>query len=118
MDPLYNPLRTRPIQTGREMSIELYLNRQFWSIDDLDRQSGSGLVWTQTHIRSDDPEPLLTLPLASGAIRACLRERDIWEREIGERNIMERDIGDRDIGEREMWERGIGQTVPTCQFAE
>jgi len=61
MDPLYNPLGTRPIQTGREMSMELYPNRQFGFIDDPDRQSGSGSVPTRTRTRSDGPDPLLTL---------------------------------------------------------
>jgi len=28
MDPLEDPLKTRPIQTGREISIEPYPNRQ------------------------------------------------------------------------------------------
>jgi len=48
MDPLYNPLGTRPIQTGREMSMEPCPNRQFGFIDDPDRQSGSGSVPTHT----------------------------------------------------------------------
>ena len=61
MDPLYNPLRSGPIQTGREMSMELYPNRQFGLIDDPDRQSGSGSVPTHTRTRSDGPDPLLTL---------------------------------------------------------
>ena len=48
MDPLYNPLRSRPSQPGREMSMEPYPNRQFGFIDDADRQSGSGSVATRT----------------------------------------------------------------------
>jgi hypothetical protein len=42
MDPLYNPQGTRPIQMGREQSMEPYPNRQFGFIDDPDRQYGSG----------------------------------------------------------------------------
>jgi len=61
MNPLYNPLKTRPIQTGREMSMEPYPNRQFGFIDDPDRQSGSGSVPTRTWTRSDGPDQLLTL---------------------------------------------------------
>ena len=61
MNPLYNPLKTSPIQTGREMSMEPYLNRQFGFIDDPDRQSVSGSVPTRTQSRSDGPELLLTL---------------------------------------------------------
>jgi len=53
MDPL--ELRTRPIQTGREMSIEPYPNRQFRFIDNLDRQFGDGSVPTRTRTRSDGP---------------------------------------------------------------
>jgi len=48
MDPLENPLRTCPIQIGREMSIEPYLNRQFGIIDDPDPQFGDGPVPTRT----------------------------------------------------------------------
>ena len=63
MDPLYNPLRTRPIQTGREMTMEPYPNRQFRFINDPDRQYGSGSVLTRSRTRSDGPDPLLTLAL-------------------------------------------------------
>ena len=48
MDPLYNPLGTHPIQTGREMSMEPYPKRHFGCIDDPDRQSGSGSVPIRT----------------------------------------------------------------------
>ena len=61
MDPLYNPLRTRPIQTGREMSMELYPNSQFGFIDNPNRQSGSGLVPILAWTRSDGPDQSLTL---------------------------------------------------------
>jgi hypothetical protein len=61
IDLLYNSLRTRPIQTGREMSRKLYPNRQFGFIDDRDCQSGLGSVLTRTRTRSDGPELLLTL---------------------------------------------------------
>ena len=61
MDPLYNPLGTRPIQMGREMLIEPYPNQQFGFIDNPDRQSGSGSVPTRTRTQSDSPDPLLTL---------------------------------------------------------
>jgi hypothetical protein len=61
MDPHYNPLKTRPIQIGSEMSMEQYPNRQLWFIYEPDRQSASSYVWTCTRTRSDDPDPLLTL---------------------------------------------------------
>jgi len=61
MDPLDNPLSTRPIQTGREYSIEPYPNARFGFIDNPDRQFGAGSVLTRTRTRSDGPEPLLTL---------------------------------------------------------
>jgi len=61
MDPLYNPLGTRPIQTGREMLMEPYVNRQFGLIDDPDRKSGSGSVPSRTRTPSDGPDPLLIL---------------------------------------------------------
>jgi len=62
MDPLCDPLTTRPIQTGLEFTMELYTSRQFGFIDDQNRQFGNGSVWTQNQTRSDGPEPLLTLP--------------------------------------------------------
>jgi len=61
MDPLNNPLRTRPIPMGREMSMEMYPNRQFGFIYNLDRQSGSGSDLTCSLTRSDGPDPLLTI---------------------------------------------------------
>ena len=67
LDPLYNLLTTRPVQMGREMSMEPYPNRQFGLIDNPDRQSGSGSVPTWTRTRSDGPEPLLTLHTPSPA---------------------------------------------------
>jgi len=84
MDLLYNPLKTRPIQTGREMSMEPYPNRQFGFIDDSDRQSGSGSVPTRTWTWSDGPDPSLTLDLTtdcqsrtvrawSGPVHTCLQ---------------------------------------------
>jgi hypothetical protein len=61
MDPLEDPLRTCPIQTSREMSIEPYLNRQFGFIEDSERQLGDSSVPTRTRTRSDGLERLLTL---------------------------------------------------------
>jgi hypothetical protein len=61
MDPLGDPLTTRPIQTGWEFTMEPYPSGQFGFIDNLDRQFANGSVWTQTRTRSDGPEPLLTL---------------------------------------------------------
>jgi hypothetical protein len=61
MDPLGDPLTTRPILTGWELTMEPYPSGQFGFIDDPDRQIGNGSVWTWTRTRSDGPEPLLTL---------------------------------------------------------
>jgi hypothetical protein len=61
MDPLGDPLTTRPILTGWEFTMEPYPSGQFGFIDDPDRQFGNGSVWTRTRTRSDGPEPLLTL---------------------------------------------------------
>jgi hypothetical protein len=63
MNPLYNPLRTRPILMGREMSMEPYPDLQFGFIDNPDRQSGCGSVRNCPRTRSDGPDPLLTLLL-------------------------------------------------------
>ena len=61
MDPLGDPLITRPIRTGWEFAIEPYPNWRFGFIDDPDRQFGNGSGWTRTRTRTDGPEPLLTL---------------------------------------------------------
>lgn len=63
MDPVFNPLRTRPIQICSDMLMELYPIQQFRFIDNPDRQSGSGSVPTPTRTRSDGPDPLPTLAL-------------------------------------------------------
>jgi len=65
MDPLCDPLTTRPIQMRWEFTMELYPGGQFRFIDDPDRQFGNGTVWTRTRTRSDGPEPLLTLVVAA-----------------------------------------------------
>jgi len=64
MDPLDNPLSTRPIETGREFSIEPYPNGRFRFIDNPDRQYGASSVLARTRTRSDGPELLLTLSLS------------------------------------------------------
>jgi len=61
MDPLGDPLTTRPIQTGGKFTIEPYPIWQWGFIYNLDRQFGNSLGWTRTRTRSDGPEPLLTL---------------------------------------------------------
>jgi len=61
MDPLDNPLTTRPIQTGCEMSIQLYPNWRLGCIDDLHCPFGNRSVPTRTPTRSTGPELLLTL---------------------------------------------------------
>jgi len=65
MDPLGDPLTTRPIQTGWEFTMEPYPSGQFVFIDDPDRQLGNGSVWTRTRTQSDGPELLLTLPASA-----------------------------------------------------
>jgi len=66
MDPLCDPLTTRPIQLGWEFAMEPYPSRQFGFIDDPDSQFGNGSVWTRTRTRSDGREQLPTLSLAPG----------------------------------------------------
>ena len=73
MDPLGDPLTTRPIQTGWEFTMEPYPSRQFKFIDDPDRQFGNGSVWTRTRTQSDGPEPLLTL------VKGMRNPRETWE---------------------------------------
>ena len=65
MDPLCDPLTTRPIQTGWEIRIEPYPNRRFGCVDNPDRQFGNSSVLTWTRTRSDGPELLLTLVLGT-----------------------------------------------------
>jgi hypothetical protein len=61
MDPLGDMLTTRPIRTGWEFTIDLYLSPRFGFIDYLVRTFGNGSVWTRSGTRSDGPEPLPTL---------------------------------------------------------
>jgi len=61
MDPLGDPLTTRPIQTDWEYTMEPYPSGQFGLIDHQDRQFGNGSVWTRTRTRSDGLDPFLTL---------------------------------------------------------
>ena len=65
MDPLCDPLTTRPIQTGWEFAMEPYPSGQFGFIDNPDRQFGNISVSTRTRTLSDNPEPLLTLTSTS-----------------------------------------------------
>ena len=60
MDPLDNPLSTRPIQMGRDYSIDPYPNGQFGLIAKPDRQFGTGSVPTRTQTWSDGPQPSIT----------------------------------------------------------
>jgi len=71
MNPLSNPLATRPIQTGWAFTMKLYPSGKFGFIDDPEHQVGNGLVSTWTRTRSDGPEPLRTLaqggsPISTG----------------------------------------------------
>jgi len=61
MDPLGDPLTTRPIQTGWEFTFESYLSWRFGFIDNPDRHFDNRSVWTRTRTRRDCPDPLLTL---------------------------------------------------------
>ena len=65
MDPLSDPPTTRPVQTGREFTMEPYMSGQFVVIDDPDRHFGHSSVWTRTWTQCDGPEPLLTLQLSN-----------------------------------------------------
>jgi len=60
-DPLDNPLTTRSIWIGWELSIKQYLKSHFGLIDNLDRVFGDGSVLTLTWTRSGSTEPLLLL---------------------------------------------------------
>jgi hypothetical protein len=73
MDPLGDLLTTRPIQTGWELTFELYLSWQLGFIDNKNRQFGNSSVWTQIWTRSDGPEPLLTLGLVDDLV--CIISR-------------------------------------------
>jgi len=63
MDPVDNPLSTRPVQKGREFCIEPYTNGRFGFIENLRRQFGACSFPTQTRTRSHGPEPVVTLTL-------------------------------------------------------
>jgi len=71
MDPLCDPLTTRPIQTGWVFTMEQYPSGQFGFIDDPASQFGNALVWTRNRTRSDGLETLLTrLVLSDGELHA------------------------------------------------
>ena len=72
MDPLCDPLTTRPIPTGWEICIEPYPNRRFGCVDNPDRQFGNSSVLTRTRTRSDGPEPLLTLHTPNHLVASLL----------------------------------------------
>jgi len=61
MDLLGNPLGTRPIQTGWEISIKPYPNWRFGYIANTDHQFGNGSFLTQTRTWIDGPAMLLSL---------------------------------------------------------
>jgi hypothetical protein len=61
MDPLGDPLTTRPIQMGWLFTIELYADCHFELFDNPDRRCANGSVCTKTWTGCDGPEPLLTL---------------------------------------------------------
>jgi len=64
IDPLGDPLTTRPIQTCMEFTMGPYPTGQFRMTDDLDRQFGNGSVSTPTQTQSESLELLLTLVLS------------------------------------------------------
>jgi hypothetical protein len=68
MDPQEDPLKTRPIQKGKEMSIEPYPNQQFGLNDDPDHAFGDRSLPTRTRTRSDGPEPFLILSTAQSSL--------------------------------------------------
>ena len=65
MDPLCDPLTTRPLQTDWEFTMELNPSGLFRFIDDPERQFGNISDWTRTRTLSDGPEQLLTLTSTS-----------------------------------------------------
>jgi len=72
MDSQDNPQMTHPIHAGWDIMIGLYLNQQFGSIGNPDRQYGGGSVPTRTRSQSDGPELLLSLPLTLYSTLATL----------------------------------------------
>jgi hypothetical protein len=65
MNSLDSMLKTCRFQTGRDISIEPSVNRQFSAIDNSDRQFVADSVLTLTCIRSNSPEPLLSLVISA-----------------------------------------------------
>jgi hypothetical protein len=64
MDPLDKPLTISPIQMGWKISIELFINWQFWWIDDRNAEFSANLVltctWSQCFCPKPLPRPILT----------------------------------------------------------
>jgi hypothetical protein len=61
MDPLGDPLATRPMRMGWEFTIEQYPDWWFGFIDITGRQFVNSSILTRTQTRHDGPELLLTL---------------------------------------------------------
>jgi hypothetical protein len=61
MDPLGEPVTTRPIQTSSNIWIQPCPNWHFGCIDNPNRQFGNGSVLTRSRTRSDGPAQLLIL---------------------------------------------------------
>jgi hypothetical protein len=60
MDPLSDPLITRPIQMVWKFTFEPYPSWEFGLINNPDCQFDNSSVWTRTRIWSDGPELSLT----------------------------------------------------------
>ena len=72
IDPLGDPLTTRPMQPGWDICIELYPSWQFGCVDNAVHQFGNGLVQTWTLTWSDGPEAVLVLLKRHGSWRITL----------------------------------------------
>lgn len=70
MDQLDNPLTTRPIQNGCEVSIDPYLNWRLGWIEDSDRQFGYGSDGIRTVTRCAWPELLPTLQMVMNIVHS------------------------------------------------
>jgi len=108
MDPLDNPLTTPPIQTGWEISIELYPNWLFRCIDEPDRRFSMCLVPTRSRTRSHGPELLATVApseVRSTATSSLSMRPDCQRNEIEHGRSQRPSISVVKVSMSELWER-------------
>jgi len=90
MDPLGNPLTTRPIHTGWEISMKSCPNWRLRFIDNPDSQFVDGSILTWTLTQSDIPEMLIKLAVNLAGMQAG--PSNVPESQLGRRFILKKPV--------------------------